>query len=37
MSKLKDFVSLYRLYRKHHGRGYALQRAWQIGFKGYPF
>jgi len=32
MSKLKDFVSLYRLYRKHRGRGYALQRAWNICF-----
>lgn len=37
MSRLHEFMSLYRLYRKHHPRRYALERAYQIAFTGLPF
>ena len=32
MSHIKDFVLLYRLYRKSHGRVYAARRAYEITF-----
>ena len=34
MTTLRDFISLYRLYRKHHGRVYAVRRAYQMTFTG---
>ena len=43
MKTLTDFFGLYKLYRRplhnghRHTRRYALERAWQISFKGYPF
>jgi hypothetical protein len=37
MSTIKDFIQLYRLYRVKHPPVYALQRAYQIAFKSYPF
>ena len=37
MSRLAEFIGLYRLYRRHHPRRYALQRAYQIAFTGLPF
>ena len=32
MTQLKDFIALYRLYRKSHGRVYAARRAYEITF-----
>jgi hypothetical protein len=37
MSRLSEFIALYRMYRKHHPRRYALERAYQIAFQAYPF
>lgn len=37
MRLIIDFVQLYRLYRVNHPRAYALQRAYEIGVKHYPF
>lgn len=37
MSRLRDFFAVYRLYRHHHSRRYALARAWGIAFHGLPF
>ena len=37
MTTLRDFIGLYRLYRRHHGRGYALKRAYDIAFTNLPF
>ena len=34
---LKEFASVYRLYRKHHPMRYALSRAWGIVVKGQDF
>ena len=37
MTTLRDFIGLYRLYRKHHGRVYSVQRAYGIAFTNLPF
>lgn len=37
MTRLREFIGLYRLYRRFHPRRYALQRAYQIAFLAYPF
>jgi len=37
MTRIKDFVKLYRLYREMHSPKYALQRAYEIAFMGLPF
>jgi len=37
VTTLSDFMSLYRMYRKHHSQAYAFKRAWEIGFKKLPF
>lgn len=37
MNTIKDFVSLYRLYRVKHPRLYALRRAYGIAFTNEPF
>ena len=37
MKNIYDFFSLYRLYRRHHSRGYALNRAYRIAFTKEPF
>ena len=37
MSRLIDFVRVYRLYRKHHDRKFAMQIAYDIAFNGTPF
>jgi hypothetical protein len=37
MSLIKEFLGVYRLYRAMHSSGYALQRAYEITFKGLPF
>ena len=37
MTTLRDFISLYRLYRVKHSRRYALLRAYEISFLSIPF
>ena len=37
MSRLRDFLSLYRIYRAHHSRAYAMRIAYGCAFKGLPF
>lgn len=37
MNTLRDFIGLYRLYRKHHGRVYSVRRAYEISFLSIPF
>ena len=37
MNTIKDFISLYRLYRVKHSRAYALKRAYGIAFTNLPF
>jgi hypothetical protein len=36
-SQAREFVSVYRLYRKQHGRRYSARIAWSIAFLGTPF
>lgn len=37
METIRDFFSLYKLYRKHHGRVYSIRRAYGIAFTSLPF
>jgi hypothetical protein len=37
LRRVIDFVEVYRLYRRHHPRPYALRRAWGIAFQSLPF
>jgi len=37
MSTLRNFLSIYRLYRAHHPMAYALQSAYRIAFHKLPF
>lgn len=37
MSRLRDFVAVYRLYAKHHHPAYAARIAYGIVFRGLPF
>jgi len=37
MEAIKDFVSIYRLYSRHHPRMYAAKIAYGIAFRGLPF
>lgn len=37
MSRIREFIDVYRLYRRVHSRRYALQRAWHIAIQGSPF
>lgn len=32
-----DFLAVYRLYRRHHARTYALRMAWDIAVRRAPF
>jgi hypothetical protein len=34
---IREFISLYRLYRRHHPIGYALTRAYTIAVRGWSF
>ena len=34
---LREFIAVYRLYRKVHPAGYALKTAWRIAVQGVPF
>lgn len=34
---LREFVTVYRLYRRFHPPGYALRMAWDIGVRRLPF
>ena len=37
MQALREFVTVYRLYRAHHPRRYAARIAYGIAFTGLPF
>lgn len=37
MKKLADFLSVFRLYAKHHSPVYAARMAWGIAFRSLPF
>jgi hypothetical protein len=37
MKTAKEFIHLYRLYRRHHPMRYALTRAWTIAVRGWSF
>lgn len=37
MSRIKEFIAVYRLYRQVHSRRYAAGIAWGIAFRGLPF
>ena len=37
MKQIKDFFSVYRMYRRHHPRKYAANIAFGIAFRGLPF
>lgn len=37
MTTLRDFVAVYRLYKRHHTMVYAIKRAWHIAVQGSPF
>jgi hypothetical protein len=37
MSKIQEFVNVYRMYRRMHGVRYSLARAYTITFRGLPF
>jgi hypothetical protein len=37
MKTITDFIGLYKLYRKHHPRSYAVRRAYEITFRSIPF
>lgn len=37
MKRIINFVQLYLLYRRHHSRGYAFERARDIAFRSIPF
>lgn len=34
---LREFFTVFRLYKRHHPMGYALRRAWNIAIQGSPF
>lgn len=34
---MREFVSIYRLYRRAHGIVYSLRMARNIAFRGFPF
>ena len=34
---LRDFIAVYRLYRAHHPRRYALKTAWRIAVLKWSF
>lgn len=37
MSTLREFISIYAAYRKHHGALYAARTAWRCAIRGVPF
>ena len=37
MNRVTEFLQVYRLYRNHHSRMYALRLAYDISFRGLPF
>jgi hypothetical protein len=34
---LREFIAVYRLYRRAHPASYALKSAWRIAVQGVPF
>lgn len=37
MSRLREFLSVFRLYAKHNPPLYAARIAWGVAFRGLPF
>lgn len=37
MSRLREFFTVWRLYRVHHSDAYALRTAWRIAITGASF
>jgi hypothetical protein len=37
MSKLREFIGIYKLYSLYHTRTYAIKRAWHIVVRGADF
>ena len=37
MNELREFVSVFRLYRRHHSITYAARTAWNVAVRGLPF
>ena len=37
MNIIRQFVAVYRLYAKHHPRGFALRTAYNVAIRGLPF
>ena len=37
MNKLREFLSIYRIYALHHPRRHALRIAYGCAFRGLPF
>lgn len=34
---MREFITVFRLYRRHHGVRYSLRTAWNIAVRGWPF
>lgn len=37
MNTAREFINVFRLYRRHHPARYALATAWRIAVRGVPF
>lgn len=37
MTKVRDFIGVYRMYARHHPRMYAMRIAYGVAFRGLPF
>jgi hypothetical protein len=37
MSAARDFINVYRLYKRFQPRSYAIKAAWRIAVRGLPF
>lgn len=37
MQTLREFMAVWRQYRKHHSDAYAIRTAWRIAVKGWSF
>ena len=37
MSRLTEFIQIYRMYRRHNPRRYAARIAYECAFRGAPF
>lgn len=34
---IREFLTVYRMYRRHHPKLYAFSTAWRIAVRGLPF